>query len=326
MADLQGAWESVTAVADEDGPHPLACVWKVLNGPGEPTVEGGETTRPVFTFDAPGVYTVALEVDDGEARARYSWQVEVDGLYRVSMTSEDGELLLMSANRFPVNIGVDFTPAQALTLGYTLGGDGVAGEDFAALSGTLTLAAGADTAVIDLQALTRMAGESRTLTLTLEEGEGYELGADTSVTITLLPYTYANWAAYFANESGSGAGNWSPAFDANADGFGNLIKYALGVDPVHATDAVTRERLPQLKRTPGGQLALSYIRPENADASLYAVGSSPSPTGLPFTGLEAPEVVESNGDGTETVTVTDPQALQARELRFLFLRVETATQ
>ncbi|MDP0496135.1 MAG: S8 family serine peptidase [Verrucomicrobiota bacterium JB024] len=315
------AWTPTLTVTDEDGPQAPALAWSVLAEAGTYTVEGAGTASPVFTFETPGLHTVALVADDGYATVRRTWKVSVDGVYQVFMTSTDGELLQRAANGFPVTVGIDPAPAQALTLSYTLGGDAVAGEDFSPLPSSLTVEAGETEASFAIEALTRTDGVARVLTLTLEPGEGYVLSGDTEVNVTLLSYTYANWAAHYAGAMEGSGSVWSPAFDANGNGTVNLLEFALGIDPLHDADALTRVRLPRVTRSSDGTLSLSYVRPAGADASLYAVGGSPSPGGEPFSELVASEAIESNGDGTETVTVTDAAALAAGETRFLFLKV-----
>jgi subtilisin family serine protease len=325
-AEIGTAWTPTLTVADEDGPESPILSWSVWAGPDAYAMEGADTTSPVITFKKPGLHTVALMADDGHATVRRTWEMTVDGVYQVFMTSADGELLQRAANGFPVAVGVDPAPAQALTFNYTLGGGAVAGEDFSPLPGTLTVEAGATEATIPVEALTRTDGTARTLTLTLEAGEGYSLFGDTVVNVTLLPYTYANWAAHYAGGAGEAGSGWSPAFDANGDGTANLLEFALGINPLDDADALTRARLPQVRRSAEGTLSLSYVRPAGADASLYTVGSSFAPGGEPFSALAAAEVIVPNGDGTETVTVTDTAPLAAGETRFLFLKVSVAAE
>ena len=83
--------------------------------------------------------------------------------------------------------GSDALLAAPLTVAYTVGGTATSGADFTALSGTVTFAAGVDTATVDVTPIADATAEgAETVTLVLTTVAPYDLGApaEASVTIT----------------------------------------------------------------------------------------------------------------------------------------------
>ena len=78
------------------------------------------------------------------------------------------------------NVTVNLSPAPAadITLSYTVDGTATSGSDYTALSGTVTVSAGATTATIPVAVVDDGANEdAETVVLTLATGSGYELGS-----------------------------------------------------------------------------------------------------------------------------------------------------
>ncbi|MBC2593055.1 hypothetical protein H5P28_02160 [Ruficoccus amylovorans] len=313
-------WEPSIAAEDRDAPLPLSYHWDVLEAAGAWTVEDASSESPVFDFAAAGVYKVALDIDDGQSVVRYAWDIAVQGMYRVFMTMRNAALWQRAGDRVEIVLGVEPAPTEPLRLSYSLGGDAVAGEDFVPLPGEVVIQGGETRTMIEVEALTRMSGEARVLTLTLEDSGDYEAEGE-AVLVAFTPYSYENWAVDYGFATGVSPAKLAPTADVNADGISNLTEYALGVDPWRDRGESVRKRLPRVSVGGDGVLSLSYIRPAGADPAFYTVGVSDSPRGMSFAPLAAPESVSTNTDGTETVTVTDSAPLGAGEQRFLLLRV-----
>ncbi len=73
-----------------------------------------------------------------------------------------------------------------LVVSYTVSGTADSGDDYTALAGSVTIAAGSDRATLTIAALedTEQEGDE-TVIVTLQAGEDYDLGAATSATVTV---------------------------------------------------------------------------------------------------------------------------------------------
>src|SRR5262249_55061845 len=76
--------------------------------------------------------------------------------------------------------------ALPLTVQYTVGGTATAGTDYTALSGSVTIAAGQDSADISITPLADAVAEgSETVVLTLSSASGYTVASTTPATVTI---------------------------------------------------------------------------------------------------------------------------------------------
>ena len=85
-----------------------------------------------------------------------------------------------------VEVRLDKAPATDLTLAYTVDGTATSGSDYTALSGTVTVSAGATTATLPVTLIDDSAEEgSETVVLTLATGSDYEVGSPDTHTLTI---------------------------------------------------------------------------------------------------------------------------------------------
>ena len=109
-----------------------------------------------------------------------------------------------------VTVNLTAAPASDLTVSYTVGGTATAGTDYAALSGTLTVPAGARTATIPVALVDDGVDDAgETVVLTLDAGEGYQVGDPGTHTLHIDPVPTVR----FAHRLGAAfeGGEW-PAF------------------------------------------------------------------------------------------------------------------
>lgn len=138
------------------------------------------------------------------------------------------------------------------------------------------------------------------------------------VSLTIAPI--ATWRqSYFgtAQNSGIAANNADPA----NDGIPNILDYAFGLDPL------VNNRLPISYTAGGGYLSLIFTRPHPAPAD---ISYTPAVTGDLDSGLwnsgpsYTSQTVTNNGNGTETVTVTDLAPINSTPQHFM--RIQVAPQ
>jgi hypothetical protein len=140
------------------------------------------------------------------------------------------------AGEFGTNVGrftivcPNGTNAAPLTVNYSIGGTAIGGTDYAALSGSVTLAAGANATNVFVTPLgNNLPTNQVAVTLTLNASPNYTLTNLSSATVFILDRPINNWlranftAAQLANPAVSG-----DAAISSADGLPNLVKYLLG--------------------------------------------------------------------------------------------------
>ncbi|MDB6116995.1 MAG: hypothetical protein JWO08_776, partial [Verrucomicrobiaceae bacterium] len=199
---------------------------------------------------------------------------------------------------------------------------GEAGEDAAdpALTGisttTFTLAAGAAPTSIE----TGLGGSSdntRDADVDLTKDFGF-------VDIAALPASFSDWGT----DKGLSGPNAGPTSNPDHDAYGNLLEYALGLDPakgggdasgsfVVKSNSGTGKMEMKLRRRHGGQGDLTY--------TLQVLSAL---TGSPWTTSSATPTVVNNGDGTETLTygsLDDDPALVGSNYGFVRILVALDT-
>lgn len=138
-----------------------------------------------------------------------------------------------NAGRFSI-VCVTGTNSSPLTVNYTVGGTAVSGVDYAALSGSVTIPAGAVavTNILVSPLGNNLTANTATVTLALDPSTNYTLTSLSNATVTILDRPLDAWrrtnftAAELLNAQISG----DNAVPEN-DGLPNLIKYALGLSP-----------------------------------------------------------------------------------------------
>lgn len=78
-------------------------------------------------------------------------------------------------------------PDGGLAVNYTVSGTATAGQDYTALPGTVTIAAGQTTALLDIIPVTDAIAEgNQSVIISLTNGTSYNLGATNSATVTIV--------------------------------------------------------------------------------------------------------------------------------------------
>ena len=213
----------------------------------------------------------------------------------------------------------------------TAGGTATAGSDYTAASGTLSWASG-DSATksftIPITNDTLAEGsETVNLALSVPTGEA-SLGTSSTAVLMIVDNPIDGWR--FAN-FGANANTLSIAGDsANpaGDGIPNLMKYALGLNPLIAS----RTGLPTLSWT-SGYVTLTFSRPTSATDITYivevsggllgawATGSSYSISGDVPSNANTTQVSRTTNGGIETIVVRDNTLMNSATKRFIRLRV-----
>jgi FAD dependent oxidoreductase len=200
------------------------------------------------------------------------------------------------AGEFGTNIG-HFTiicpngpNTSPLTVNYSVSGTAVAGTDYLALPGVVTLAVGTmATNIFVIPLGNNLSVNQVTVTMTLNSSSNYALTNFSTATVNILDHPINNWLranftpAQLANPAVSG----DAAMPAN-DGYPNLLKYLLGLPPfVPAVNPVSL--------TVSNQSAVIFFNLSDAasDAGLSILYSTNlvSWSALPF----PPRIISDNG-------------------------------
>ena len=152
---------------------------------GTVTVPAGEATATVpVTIPDDGVddagETVVLTLAAGEGYrvgSRNTHRLNIDfGPVVYFPYTADGSVVSESAGTRNVTVNLSAGPVSPITLNYTVGGTATPGSDYEALSGTVTVPAGATTATIPITIIDDTHEDSRErIRLTLAEGTGYRV-------------------------------------------------------------------------------------------------------------------------------------------------------
>jgi hypothetical protein len=220
--------------------------------------------------------------------------------------------------------------ASPLPVTYSVAGSATNGSDYAALSGTMTIPAGAISAPITVAPIADTLSEGPEqviVTLTSNSSSTYFLGAPTSATVTIADKPFDAWKF---SKFGANANNSQVACDTCdpvKSGLSNLLKYALNIDPMSSA----LSGAPAVDRT-AGRLRMQFTRDTTAVDLRYEVQASSDMVNWTTIATSLNGAVPSGSafsinetTGTyRTVTVIDNAAPDASR-RFLRLKV-TRTQ
>jgi len=220
----------------------------------------------------------------------------------------------------------------AVTLSYaTTDGTATAGSDYTTATGTLTWAAGDNGTKSFTVPVTNdtIAEGNETVNLALSAPTGgASLGTPSSAVLTIVDNPIDGWR--FAN-FGANANTPSIAGDLanpSGDGIKNLLKYALGLNPLIPTST----GLPTVSKS-GGYLTITFSRPTTATDVSYlievagdlsgswATGSTYSSSGTIPTNANTTEVSNTTSGGINTIVVRDNTAITSATQRFIRLQV-----
>ena len=221
-------------------------------------------------------------------------------------TSDTGEFVITSDQA----LGVD------LDINYSLSGTATSGDDYTALSGTVTLPANQDMVSITLTAISDSDSEGdEEAILTLSSSIDYALGtSQAKVTIEDLPFD-----DYRAENFGSAVENIADDEDFDFDGIANLLEYAFRLDPTQSTTLPIETELLENGST---QLQLTYVEDTELADINYIVETISELGADNWT--QAGVTIErgTTSDGLQTVTAT---ITVSGDARFIRIRVERIT-
>jgi len=220
----------------------------------------------------------------------------------VAMVASDA-----SASEFGTNVGrfVIVCPnganAAPLTVNYSVSGTAIPGVDYAALTGSVTLAAGAVATNIWVTPLGgNLTTNQVSVILNLTPSANYQLAGLTNATVNVLDHPLNNWlranftAAQLTNAAVSG-----DAANPAHDGLPNLLKYALGLNPN------TAAANPFHPAATNGIFTVSYAQSSTApDVALTPFWSTNLVTWLP--GTNNFSVVNITDQGTKQIITLAP--------------------
>jgi kumamolisin len=213
-----------------------------------------------------------------------------------------------------------------LAVNYSLAGTAASGSDYTALTGTVTIPAGASSAAIAVNPLfNSQASANRSLQLTLNSSASYLVGSPGAATVTITePTPYQAWKlnefgsnAYVANIGGDLA-------DPNHNGVPNLLEYAFNSNPiVDGSNPLPTESMVQ--SSGNSYLAITYTQLNNDPSLTYTVQVTSDLTqqtdqwhsGPAYTTVASQQV---NGNTTQ-VTVRDNTPISQAPKRFIRVQV-----
>jgi hypothetical protein len=219
---------------------------------------------------------------------------------------------------------------------YTVSGTATSGSDFTALSGTITINSGLNSANITLTPINDVLSEgAESVSLTLALNAPYTIGSPSVATVNITDDEIASpMAAYKQSYFGA---NWNDetiagdTVDHDSDGLNNMLEYAFGSDPSLDSDT----ELPQ-SNTDTGSLRLTFTRVLAHNDITITVQAADDLTGTwtniassvnggITTALIGGVTVSETGSGsTRSVSVTDlyPTNDPTHPRRFMRIRVD----
>ncbi len=295
----------------------------------EPDAAGTDTSRPVpldqVRFDADAVFTInATNPGTGPVTPTVSVSVAP------AAVNEDG------AGALVYTFTRTGDTASALTVNYGVGGTATSGTDFAALSGTVTIAAGQTTGTVSVNPTDDTTDEPNdTIILTVIDAAAYDLGTSVTATGTItnddstnpvVPVVTVAVSPASVNEDGSGALTYTFT-RTGATTAALAVSYAVSGTATSGTDFTA---LSGTVSIPAGQASATVVvnptddtTPEPndtiiltvTDTATYDVGTAGSATGtindddstttVPTVTLAvSPAAVNEDGNGTLTYTFT----------------------
>ena len=156
--------------------------------------EWREGNTPIATGATPavwlsvGIHTLTLEVtdDDGDS-ATDSVVVTVNPANQVTVTVSTAQANEAGPTDAQFTVSRTGDTSAPVTVQYTVAGTALAGTDYAALPGVVTIEAGSSTAIVGVTPIDDAAFESNeSVILTLTANAAYSLGSPTAATVTIV--------------------------------------------------------------------------------------------------------------------------------------------
>ena len=220
---------------------------------------------------------------------------------------------------------ITFTRAGSTTgnllVTYGVSGTAQSGTDYTALSGTVTIPAGATSATVAVNALSA-AQSNTTVILQSSANSNYTLGAAQQASVNISSAFDAWRSQYFGDQASMPSA--APAADFDGDGIPNLLEYAYGTNPTVRQSGTGYS----VGLQPSGKLVIAFHRNLQSDdaltiridaSNLLTGGSAWSPiatkTGSSAWVANPGVVVDDPNSGV--VSVTDAQTIADQGERFL---------
>ncbi|HSR59900.1 MAG TPA: Calx-beta domain-containing protein, partial [Robiginitalea sp.] len=181
---------TVTGSADAGSDYnTLSGSVSIANGAQNATI----TVTPINDTAIEGTETVIVTLDPGTG-----YTVGSPASATVNISSEDGAVATITATdasasesplgtgQFTVSLSGTNNTGSAITVDYTVTGSADAGSDYNTLSGSVSIANGAQTATITVTPINDSAFEGpETVIVTLDPGTGYTVGSPASATVNI---------------------------------------------------------------------------------------------------------------------------------------------
>ncbi len=173
------------------------------------------------------------------AQTTTTYTITNDDVFIATITATDNTATEAgpTTGTYTVSLDVANNSGSPLLVGYTVGGTATSVDDYAALSGTVSIPNGSDQATITLTPVDDLDVEAaETVIVTLSAGAGYTVGAPASGTVTITsddvaPDPVATILATdnTATEAGPTTGTYTVSLDiANNSGSPLLVGYTVG--------------------------------------------------------------------------------------------------
>ena len=215
-------------------------------------------------------------------------------------------------------ISRDGSTAAPLSVKLSFTGDAEAGLDYSAVASTQEIPAGESFLDVPISPIIDNTAEGpESVALSLRPDSAYVPGSASSAVVTINDAPLDSWkrSRFTAVQRVTPAIS-SDLADPNANGFANLLEYALGNDPLgsNAPD------LPEVGTDQAGRLTLSFVRPLSASDINYFLEGADTLSGPWFTDPAHVAVTLSNNPDGVTQSVTGTW-LGAEPRGFLRLQV-----
>lgn len=309
------AFRALPGSAADDTQDALEVKWSVVSGPGVVTFENDTAADTSAQFGTEGAYVLRLSADDSEAASFGDVAVDVEfatlGFGALADAEEEGGApgMVTVTRTGPLDM--------PLTVHYTTGGDATAPGDYQSLPGSVTLPAGASSALIEVQPVPDDVAEGdKTLEVTLLADGTYHLPAEPGASIQVKDRPLDAWRFAQFGASANDPAVAGLLMDPDNDGWNNLLEYAFGLQGMEPDESP----LVQDMATVGQDKFLRLTVPKNPDATgiIHTVEATSDLTD-PLSWSSAGLVIEVNN--ATTLRVRDNVPAGPGVIRFLRARV-----